>query len=248
MKDNPLLHESVEIFFLEGHGFAVYFYLLIILAPVEFLSLYLPSLDTQMWSGSANLFKVSAVTTLLLTVYLALRVANQEFAAWRFKPIKRWMREDGLGASAVSQGQLAFLSLHIAVSILLCAPFLIWAGAIARTPFPRVGVTLLLLSFYALSYGIWGLVTLALWERRAETRQVFIRCFFFCLVVFSALFYLPVNPVAFLLAYLGRQELMPLSIAGWKVAASTVHVAFHLLIGMTGLAAYRWALKKDLMF
>jgi hypothetical protein len=247
MKDNPLLHESVEIFFLEGHGFAVYFYLLIILAPVEFLSLYLPSLDTQMWSGSANLFKVSAVTTLLLTVYLALRVANQEFAAWRFKPIKRWMREDGLGASAVSQGQLAFLSLHIAVSILLCAPFLIWAGAIARTPFPRVGVTLLLLSFYALSYGIWGLVTLALWERRAETRQVFIRCFFFCLVVFSALFYLPVNPVAFLLAYLGRQELTPLSIAGWKVAASTVHVAFHLLIGMTGLAAYRWALKKDLM-
>jgi hypothetical protein len=247
MKDNPLLHESVEIFFLEGHGFAVYFYLLIILAPVEFLSLYLPSLDTQMWSGSANLFKVSAVTTLLLTVYLALRVANQEFAAWRFKPIKRWMREDGLGASAVSQGQLAFLSLHIAVSILLCAPFLIWAGAIARTPFPRVGVTLLLLSFYALSYGIWGLVTLALWERRAETRQVFIRCFFFCLVVFSALFYLPVNPVAFLLAYLGRQELMPLSIAGWKVAASTVHVAFHLLIGMTGLVAYRWALKKDLM-
>jgi hypothetical protein len=247
MKDNPLLRESVEIFFLEGHGFAVYFYLLIILAPVEFLSLYLPSLDTQMWSGSANLFKVSAVTTLLLTVYLALRVANQEFAAWRFKPIKRWMREDGLGASAVSQGQLAFLSLHIAVSILLCAPFLIWAGAIARTPFPRVGVTLLLLSFYALSYGIWGLVTLALWERRAETRQVFIRCFFFCLVVFSALFYLPVNPVAFLLAYLGRQELMPLSIAGWKVGASTVHVAFHLLIGMTGLAAYRWALQKDLM-
>ena len=45
-------------FFLEGHGFAVYFYLLIILAPVVFLSLYLPSLDTQMWSGSANLFKV----------------------------------------------------------------------------------------------------------------------------------------------------------------------------------------------
>ena len=93
-------------------------------------------------------------------------------------------------------------------------------------------VTLLLLLFYALSYSIWGLVTLVLWERRAETRQVFIRCFFFCLVIFSALFYLPVNPVAFLLAYLGRQELTPLSMAGWKVSASIVHVTFHLLIGM----------------
>jgi hypothetical protein len=248
MRNNPLLRESVEIFFLEGHGFAVYFYLLIILAPVAFLSLYLPSLDTQMWSGSANLFKVCAVTTLLLTVYLALRVANQEFAPWRFKPIKRWMREDGLGVSAVSQGQLAFLSLHILFSIFLCAPLLIWAGAIARTPFQRVGVTLLLLLFYSLSYSIWGLVTLVLWERRAETRQVFIRCFFFCLVVFSALFYLPINPVAFLLAYLGRQELMPLGMAGWKVSASIVHVTFHLLIGVTGLAAYRWALQKDLTF
>src|SRR5262244_741538 len=141
MKDNPVLCESLDIFFNEGHGFAVYFYLLIILAPVEFFSLYLPSLDAQMWSGSANLFKVCAVTALLLTVYLALRVANQEFAPWRFKPIKRWVRENGLAISAVGQGQLAFLSLHTALSILLCTPLLIWAGAIARTPFPRVAGT-----------------------------------------------------------------------------------------------------------
>ena len=39
MRDNPVLSESLEVFFGEGHGFAVYFYLLIILAPVEFLSL-----------------------------------------------------------------------------------------------------------------------------------------------------------------------------------------------------------------
>jgi hypothetical protein len=37
MRDNPVWRESVEIFFTEGHGFAVYFYLLIIIAPVEFL-------------------------------------------------------------------------------------------------------------------------------------------------------------------------------------------------------------------
>ena len=227
MKDNPVLRESLDIFFGEGHGFAVYFYLLIILAPVEFFSLYLPSLDAQVWSGSANLFKVCAVTALLLTVYLALRVANQEFAPWRFKPVKRWVRENGLAISAVGEGQLAFLSLHVALSILLCTP-------------------LLMLLFYALSYGVWGLVTLALWERRAESRQVFIRCFFFFLVIFSAVFYLPVNPVAFLLAYLGRQELPPLSIVGWKAPATTVHFTFHLLIGSIGLAAHRWALRKDL--
>ena len=245
MKDNPVLRESLDIFFSEGHGFAVYFYLLITLAPVEFLSLYLPSLDTQMWSGSASLFKVTAVTALLLTVYFALRVANQEFAPWRFKTVKRWVRENGLAPSVIGRGQLAFLSLHVVFSIFLCVPFLIWAGAIARTPFSRVAVTLMLLLFYALSYGVWGLVTLDLWERRAESRQVFIRCFFFCLVVVSALFYLPVNPVAYLLAYLSRQELAPLGIAGWKMPATAVHFAFHLMIGSVGLAAHQWALKRE---
>ena len=87
MRDNPVWRESLDVYFNEGHGFAVYFYILIILAPVEFLSLYVPSLDTQQWSGSASLFKVSTVTALLLLVYFALRVANQEFAPWRFKPL-----------------------------------------------------------------------------------------------------------------------------------------------------------------
>ena len=54
MKDNPVWRESVEIFFIEGHGFAVYFYLLVIIAPMECLSLYIPSLDAQRWSGSAS--------------------------------------------------------------------------------------------------------------------------------------------------------------------------------------------------
>src|SRR5437016_95679 len=139
MRDNPVLSESLEVFFGEGHGFAVYFYLLIILAPVEFLLLF----------------------------------------------------------------------------------------------------------FYALSYSVWGLVTLVLWERRFETRQVFIRCFFFSLVLLSALVYLPLNPVAFLLAYLGRQELEPLTLVGLRWSATAIHFAFHLCLGGLGLTAYLWALKRE---
>lgn len=245
MKDNPVWRESLEVYFGEGHGFAPYFYLVIMLAPVEFLSLYLPSLDTQIWSGSASLFRVSSVTALLLIVYFALRVANQEFAPWRFKPVYRWMRDGGVSPASVGKAQIAFLSLHVGMSLLLCLPLLAWAGAIARTPLASIAGTFSLLLFYALSYGVWGLVSLVLWERRAESRQVFIRCFFFALVFVSALFYLPLNPVAFLLAYLGRQELAPLVIAGSKWSATSVHFAFHLMIGATGLAAHRWVLRRE---
>src|SRR6266446_10144809 len=104
MKNNPVLRESVEVFFSEGHGLPVYFYLLIILAPIEFFSLYLPSLDAQIWSGSASLFKVCAVTVLLLIAYFALRVANQEFAPWRFLTTRRWVREKGLTAATIGKG------------------------------------------------------------------------------------------------------------------------------------------------
>jgi len=246
MNSNPILRESLDIFFTEGHGFAVYFYILVILAPVEFLSLYLPSLDAQMWSGSASLFKVTAVTALLLTIYFGLRVANQEFASWRFQTLKRWTRENGQSIAAIAQGQLTFLSLHVGLSVLLCAPLLIWAAAIARTPFSIVAVTFLLMFFYAWGYSIWGLFALILWERRAESRQVFIRSFFFTLTILSLLVYLPLNPVAFLLGILSRQEFPPLTIAGSKWPAATVHFAVHLLFIGVALLAHRWALRREL--
>jgi hypothetical protein len=246
MKSNPVLRESIDIFFTEGHGLSVYFYMLMILAPVEFLSIYLPSLDAQMWSGSASLFKVTAVTALLLTVYFALRVANQEFASWRFQTLKRWTRENGQSLAVIAQAQLTFLSLHVGLSVLLCAPLLIWAAAIARTPFSLVAATFLLLFFYAWGYAIWGLFALILWERRAESRQVFIRSFFFTLTILSLLVYLPLNPVAFLLAILSRQEFPPLTIAGSKWSATTVHFAAHLLLVGVALLAHRWALRREL--
>jgi hypothetical protein len=245
MIQNPVWRESMEIFFDEGHGFAVYVYLLTIFAPVVFLSLYIQSLDAQMWSGSASLFKVAAVTALLLIVYFTLRVANQEFAPWRFKTLRYWLGERGHSASRIGQGQLAFLVSHVGLSLLLCAPLLVWAGAISRTPMDRVAATFVLLAFYAVSYGTWGLAALALWERRLETRQVFIRCFFVALIMISALVYLPLNPVAYLLAYLGRQDLQPLALYGRPWSALTVHFTYHLLLGYAGYWVYRWALKRE---
>ena len=125
-------------------------------------------------------------------------------------------------------------------------PLLAWAGAIARTPLSSIAGTMVLLLFYALSYGVWGLAALALWERRLENRQVFVRCLFTALVILTALFYRPINPVMFLVAYLGRQELAPLSIFGWPLAATWIHIGFHLLLLAAGYRLHRWALRREL--
>ena len=54
---NPVLRENLEVFFGEGHVLTVYFYLLIVLAPVEFVALYTQSLGEQMWRGSGLLLE-----------------------------------------------------------------------------------------------------------------------------------------------------------------------------------------------
>jgi hypothetical protein len=245
MTGEPVWREHYDILMREGHGYAVYFYILAVLAPVEFLSLYLPSLDAQRWSGAASLFRVCSATALLLVSYFALRVANQEFAPWRFRPLKSWIRDSGLSAVSVARGQLAFLAFHAALSVFLCAPLLVWAGAIARTPVGKIAVTHGLLLFYALVYGVWGLLALSLWERRPETRQVFIRCFFFVVALLSALVFLPANPIAFLLAFLSEQPLPSLKVGAVEVQGNQFHLAFHLLLGSAGAAAYFMSMRRE---
>jgi hypothetical protein len=243
---NPVLRENLEVLFGEGHVLAVYYYLLIVLGPVAFLSLYTSSLGEQMWRGSGNLFTVCSLTALLLIVYFALRVANQEYAPGRFKPLEHWLRDGRQAAGVVARGQVAFLVVHIVCLLLLSAPLLIWAAAISRTPLPGLAATLALIPFHAFCYGVWGLVASVVWERETEGREFIIRGFVFFVVVAALVVYLPLNPVVYLLALLERHELAPLTIAGVKWSADSVHFGFHLVLGGAGLAAHRWALKQVL--
>jgi len=244
MKRNPVFREGIQIYIIEGHGFVVYLSVLLILAPIEFLTLFLPSLDPQIWMGPANLFKVSSVAALILIVYFGLRVANQEFVPWRFLSLKRWLHQERLTASEVAQGQISLLCLQALIFVLLSSPLLIWAGAIARTAASSILFTLLLLFFYPLTYGLWGLVAVALWEHRMENRQVFIRCLFVSLVLLSALLYLPLNPVAFLLYYLERREMVPLVLGGWRWPAPATHFLFHFFLLGSGLLVYWRTLNR----
>ena len=244
MRGNPIFREGIELYLIEGHGFVVYGYSLTLLAALEFLILFLPSIDPQTWVGPANLFKLSSAAALLLIVYSVLRIANQEFVPWRFIALRRWFDGERLSVWDVAQGQIALLCLHAALLVLLCAPLLIWAGAITRAPAGSVLFTFAVLLFYSLSYGVWALAAATVWERRMESRQVFIRCLFISLVLLSALFYPPVNPVAFLLNYLGRREMAALVFWGWKWPAASVHFLFHFLLLGSGLLLYGAALRR----
>jgi hypothetical protein len=245
MKLGPVFREGIQIYLVEGHGLVAPFYLLILLAPVVFLTLFLPSLDAQIWIGPANLFKVSSVAALMLIVYFGLRVANQEFASWKFLPLRRWLQQEGVSLSDMALDHLGLVGFYVFFFVFLSTPLLIWAGAIARAPLGSILATFLFLLFYALTYSVWGLVALALWERSSESRQVFVRGVYLCVFLLSAIVYIPLNPVAFLLSYLGGKEMAPLSLWGWQWPAPAVHFLFHLFLLGAALLIYRWALRRE---
>src|SRR5262249_20188967 len=55
---NPVLRDSLEVFFGRKYGLPAYVYLLLFLALVEFLALCAPFLGAQMWSGSGHLVRI----------------------------------------------------------------------------------------------------------------------------------------------------------------------------------------------
>ncbi|MFQ5848977.1 MAG: hypothetical protein ACE5JU_00145 [Candidatus Binatia bacterium] len=242
---NPVFQEGVQVYLTDGQGLMVYFFYLIIFALLQFLALILPTGEPQFWMGPAYLFKFSSVAALLLMVYFGLRLANQEFVSWRFEALKRWVHQQGIKVSGIALGQISLLALHAMIFILLSFPLLAWAGAVARTPVGSILSTLLLLLFYSITYSVWGLVALALWEHRVDSRRVFIRWLFVCLVLLSGLLYLPLNPVAFLLYHLGGLELgAPLELWGWRWEGPEVHFVFHFVLLASSLLLYGWALKR----
>ena len=243
---NPVLRENLEVLFDQGHGLAAYGYLLILLAPVTFGTLYTQSLGEHMWRAPASLLQACASAALVLSIYFACRVANQEYAANRFKPLADWLRDGRRMLGVVRRGRVTALLVHIACLALLSAPFLAWAAAISHTPHSALLAILALIPLYAFCYGAWGLVVSVIWQGEGLNREFILRLFIGLVVVVALVVYLPLNPVVYVMAIAGREPLAPLGIAGVSIAADTVHLSFHIVLGALGLFAHRWALKRVL--
>jgi hypothetical protein len=244
VKTNPVLQEGLQIYWLEGHAFFPYAYVLAFLAPIEFLTLFLPAMDPQAWMGPANVFKASTIAALVLISFFILKLTNQEFVPWKFRTLRSWIVQEGVSRWSCAQAQMCLLAGHALFFVLLSAPLLIWAGGVSRASSIVVATTLLLLLLYSLAYGIWGLAAVALWERKPENRQVFIRTAYAIFIVLSALLYLPLNPIAYLLSYLGGREMSVLVVGGRTWSASGIHLLFHFLIFLSGIMVYRFGLWR----
>ena len=161
------------------------------------------------------------------------------------QPVVAWLQQERLAQHSLLGAQLALLGLYGALFIVLSLPLMSWAAAIARAGPDLLGVALVIIFGYFMVYGVWGLVALNLWELRVETRHIAVRFLLGGFFLLTALLYLPLNSVAFLLAYLGGTDLgTTVSIFGSRPAPWTVHVLFHLLLLACGIGLNRWLLMR----
>jgi hypothetical protein len=241
----PVFQEAVQIYLVEGKAWIAYAYFLALLAAVQLLTLLLPTLDPSSWMGSAQIFKVSCVVSLFSGVYFTLRLANQEYTPWRFAPLKRWLEQEGFSAYGLALAQLAVLGAYSILFVFLSLPFLTWAAAIARTGVYSLISALVVILGYFMVYGVWGLVTLNLWERRVETRHIVVRCLLGCFFILTALVYLPLNPFAFLLSFLGGGDLgNPVFVFGLRCSPKAIHILFHAALLACGVLLCQWLLAR----
>ncbi|HWP56783.1 MAG TPA: hypothetical protein VNL14_02730 [Candidatus Acidoferrales bacterium] len=241
---HPVLREAAQVYLVEGKAWPAYLYFFLFLAAVQVLTLFLPLLDPGGWMGAAQLFKISSVVVLLAGVYFTLRLVNQEYVPWRFATLKRWLG-DGLDPDSLLGAQLALVALWGGLFVVAALPLMSWAAAIARAGVGTLASVLLMIFGYFATYGVWGLVALNLWEVRVETRHIAVRLFLGVLFLVTALVYLPLNSVAFILSYLGGTDLGdPVSLFGRRIAPGAVHVFFHGLLFAGGVGLSRWVLAR----
>ncbi len=245
---NPVFREAVAVYWEEGQAGVSYLFYVVLLGALQVLALVLPSGEARFWIGPAFLFKFTVVAALLLIVYLTLRFAGLEFLAWRFSPLRHWLEEERLGVVAVASGLLSILMVHGLILLLLAAPLLAWSGAIARAPLSDMASIVPMLFLYAVGYGVWGLVGLAMWERKPDSRRVFIRWIFVCFFLISGAFGAwaqTLNPVAFLLYHLGTLEMTATPVRwGLLWTPPLVHWTFQGLVFAVGLGLLARGLKR----
>jgi hypothetical protein len=226
---NPIIRHGIQTYFQAKTPLTAALHYLLALAMVLFV---IWPKSQYLRVGSPPLtFSILAIVATLVVAYLSFSYGADRFSEDDPPFSRSWLL--GLDVRLrTAIGGLTLLTLaHTLFLVGLAFPLLISAAHVSGMTAQNFGRALLLIVTCTLAYRWLGLLALCLWERQAFVRYVAARAAFVVLVLASAFFFPPLNPLLGLISMSFGEELgQVIELFGQPVSYATVSLIIHLLL------------------
>lgn len=226
---NPVFRQGMETYFLSKPPMTAGFHYLLALSSVLFV---IWPKSQFLHIGSPPLtFNILAIVAMLVTAYLSFGYGAEGLVAEPERGWRAWLVAHHLRPRQVLLG-LGWLTLaHTLFLLALALPLLLAAAHVSGLTTQGLATALLLMLVCTLAYRWVGLLTLCCWEPQESVRYVVARVAFVLVVLGSAFFLPPVNPLLGLISLTFGDELgQMVTLFGHTLSYAVVSLIIHLLL------------------
>jgi hypothetical protein len=190
-------------------------------------------------------FSILAIVATVILAYLSFSYGAERDGEDPLHPPQVWWRGLKVNASGALVGLTLLTLAHTAFLMALAFPLLVSAAHVSGITAPHFGRALLLMGVCGLAYRWLGLLALCVWERQEFVRYVVVRAAFVVLVLGSAFFFPPLNPLLGLISLSFGEELgQVLELFGGRISYASVSLIIHLLLLLTAYIMVLRLLKR----
>jgi hypothetical protein len=176
-------------------------------------------------------FSILAIVATLIMAYLGFSYGAGRPAEEMPPPSRAWLVELRARPGSAVIGLTAVAMAHTLFFIVLALPLLISAAHVSGITVQNFGRALLLMATCTLAYRWMGMLVFCVWEQQEFVRYVVARMAFVALVLGSAFFLPPLNPLLGLISMSFGEELGQVAqVFGQQLTYATASLIIHLLL------------------
>ena len=240
---NPIVRHGVQLYFLDKAPLTVALQYLMALAAVLFI---IWPKSQYLRVGSPPLtFSILAIVATLIVAYLSFTFGTDRVSDDATPFSRSWLLGLNIGLRTAIGGFTLLTLIHTLFLVALAFPLLVAAAHVSGMSAQSFGRALLLMVTCSLAYRWMGLLTLCVWERQEFARYVVARASFVVLVLASAFFFPPLNPLlGFISMSFGDELGQVITLLGHQVPYATVSLIIHLLLLLAAYIMVLYLLKR----
>ena len=184
-------------------------------------------------------YNLTVASAFLLLVYAGGRFGLNAYGRGKAHSLTSWLNMTPLGPTAIVAGKSGLALVQTCFFLILASPFLVLAAAPAGVSLEIVGLSLIILLLFALTYRLIGLLLLTFLEERALAPAIFYWAVILVVGLLSLYIFPGVNPVLALVS-LSTPDLAvyaKVRMFGRDLPFAARACRFHIILSLAALTA-----------